>query len=44
MDIINWRLISHPMNWVELFLMVFLGLIALHFILDFSAAQKVQPV
>lgn len=33
MQIINAELISHPINWVTLFLMVFIAGIALHFLL-----------
>lgn len=32
MEIINWKLIAHPMNWVVLFLMVFIAGIAIHLI------------
>lgn len=32
MEIINWRLIAHPMNWVIVFLMVFIALIAVHLV------------
>lgn len=34
MEIINWNIVSHPVNWVVLFLMVFIAAIALHFILS----------
>jgi hypothetical protein len=30
MEIINWGLIKHPINWVILFLMVFIAMTALH--------------
>ena len=33
MEIINLRLMSHPLNWITLFLMVFIAGIAFHFIL-----------
>lgn len=33
MQILNWKILSHPINWVVLFLMVFIGGIAVHFIL-----------
>lgn len=33
MEVINWRIAGHPLNWVTLFLMVFISGIALHFIL-----------
>lgn len=34
MKIINWDIVSHPLNWVTLFLMVFFFGIVLHFVLD----------
>lgn len=40
MEVVNWKLVSHPMNWVILFLMVFIAGIALHFIL--GALPKVK--
>jgi hypothetical protein len=33
MEIINWRIAKHPLNWVTLFLFVFIAGIAFHFIL-----------
>jgi hypothetical protein len=33
MEIVNWRIVSHPLNWVTLFLMVFIAGIAVHFVL-----------
>lgn len=30
MEILNWGLIKHPMNWVILLLMVFIAATALH--------------
>jgi hypothetical protein len=30
MEIINWKIISHPMNWIVLFLMVFIAGLAIH--------------
>ena len=35
MEVINWELIKHPMNWVIILLMVFLFGIFIHLILDF---------
>jgi hypothetical protein len=32
MPLINWNLMSHPMNWVILFLMVFIAAYAVHLI------------
>ncbi len=31
--VLNWGLISHPINWVTVFLMVTLGMIALNLLL-----------
>jgi hypothetical protein len=33
MKIINWDIVSHPLNWVTLFLMVFFFGVILHFVL-----------
>jgi len=33
MKVINWEIASHPMNWITLFLMVFIASIAIHFVL-----------
>jgi len=33
MEIVNLAILKHPMNWVILFLMVFLAGIGLHFVL-----------
>lgn len=48
MDVVNWKIVSHPMNWVTLFLMVFIGGIAAHLLLTHlptlmvtNAAKKV---
>lgn len=30
MEIINWEIISHPMNWIVLFLMVFIAALVIH--------------
>lgn len=40
MEIINWRIVAHPMNWVVLFLMVFIAMIFLHFVLGAVTGQK----
>lgn len=34
MEVVNWRIVSHPLNWLTLFLMVFIGGIAIHFVLQ----------
>lgn len=31
--IINTRILSHPLNWLTVFLMVFIGGIAIHYVL-----------
>jgi hypothetical protein len=31
---INWRIVGHPLNWVTLFLMVFIAAIGAHFVLS----------
>lgn len=43
MEIINWRLAAHPLNWVVLFLMVFIFLAALNLVLRFQQAPKQAP-
>lgn len=30
---LNWRLISHPINWVTVFVMVFIGVMVLNLLL-----------
>lgn len=32
MEIINWKLVGHPLNWLILFLMVFIALAAVRVI------------
>lgn len=34
MEFINWNLMRHPLNWVTIFLMLFIAGIALHFIMQ----------
>jgi hypothetical protein len=43
MEIINWKLISHPLNWVVLFLMIFIFLAGLNLVLRYQQAQKQTP-
>jgi len=31
--ILNWRIMAHPINWVTVFLMVVIGIIALNLVL-----------
>lgn len=38
MEVINWRIVSHPLNWITVFLMVFIAGIAIHFILTHMGA------
>ena len=42
MEIINWELIKHPLNWVIIILMVLIAGIFLHLVLDFYGA-KAKP-
>lgn len=46
MEIINWKIASHPMNWLVLFLMVFIGGILAHLLLEhlpsFVLSNKAQ--
>lgn len=32
---INWRLVGHPLNWVTVFLMVFIAGLAIHFVCSY---------
>ena len=34
MELINWRITKHPLNWVTVFLMTFIAGIAIHFVLQ----------
>jgi hypothetical protein len=34
MEIINWKIAAHPINWVILFLMAFIAMIAITLVLD----------
>lgn len=42
MEVINWKIVSHPMNWVTLFLMVFIGGIAAHLLLTHLPTLMLQ--
>lgn len=45
MEVVNWRLISHPMNWVVLFLMVFIAMMLVHFVMAYMVSPKTsEPV
>lgn len=39
MEVINWKLVTHPLNWVILFFMVFIASLALHFVLSYVTAE-----
>jgi hypothetical protein len=39
-EVINWRLVGHPLNWVTVFLMVFIASIAMHFVLSHFSSKK----
>lgn len=39
---INWSLVSHPLNWVVLFLMVFIAMIFAHFVLAYFTGTPVD--
>lgn len=41
MEIINWKLVEHPMNWVVLFLMIFIVLFAVRVTFGESARERV---
>jgi len=36
MEVLNWRLLTHPMNWVVVFLMVLIAALAIHLIFGFN--------
>lgn len=38
MEILNWKLLAHPMNWIVLFLMVFIAGFAIHLVIGKSTA------
>lgn len=40
MEFINWKLASHPLNWVIVFLMVFIFLLGVHLVVDFTQRPK----
>lgn len=41
MQILNTDIMSHPLNWVTLFLMVFIAGIAIHFVLSYFSSSQV---
>lgn len=42
MEIINWKLVKHPMNWLVVFFMVFILMFALRMILGDDAPAGPQ--
>jgi hypothetical protein len=42
MEIINWRIASHPLNWLTVFLMIFIAGIAFHFVMQGLGAAPAQ--
>lgn len=38
MEVINWRIVKHPLNWITVFLFVFLAGIGIHLILTYLGA------
>jgi hypothetical protein len=43
LQLINWQLAKHPLNWVIILLMVLLAGIALHLVLDFYNMNPGTP-
>lgn len=41
MEVINWRIAAHPMNWITVFLMVFIFFVAVH--LTFGLFGGINP-
>jgi hypothetical protein len=39
MELINYNLIKHPINWVTVILMVLIGAMALHFVLKWGSSS-----
>ena len=39
MEIINFEILQHPVNWVTVILMVLIGGMALHFILKWGSSS-----
>ena len=42
MEVINWRIVGHPLNWLTLFLMVFIAGIAWHLVATRLGLQPAQ--
>lgn len=42
MEVVNWNLIKHPMNWIVLFLMVFIAGIGINLILKYNGVQPAK--
>ena len=43
MEIINFEILKHPLNWVTVMLMVFIAGIVVHMILKYQQALPVTP-
>lgn len=43
MEVVNWELIKHPMNWVVVLLMVMIAGIFITLVLDFYGVQPGTP-
>lgn len=43
MEVVNWNLVRHPINWVILFLMVFFAGLLFHFVASWIKSPKTQP-
>lgn len=40
MEIINWRIVGHPLNWVTVFLMTFIAGILIHLVMTHLGAVQ----
>ena len=41
--IINWKMAGHPMNWLTLFVMVFIAMFALRLVIGDAASKVPGP-
>lgn len=44
MEIINWEIISHPINWITVVLMVLIAGIAFHFFMNYQVGTNPASV
>lgn len=44
MEILNWGIISHPINWVTVILMVLIAGIAFHFFFSYQTGSNPASV